>query len=631
MHAQLKLALLVLVGLCLALCTSAWVYWTGLSGSFLLDDGANIVVPFIRNPDWYGIVYTVTHNGSGILGRSVSMLSFVLTGMQYDLDPWGYKFHNLMLHLLNGVLLFQLLLMLLPLLDRQLSERRGLLVAGCASTLWLLHPLFVSTVLYAVQRMTEMSALFTLLSLIAYLKARLSLNSSWRYLIYAYVLFPLLGVLAVLSKENGALIPFYLLIIELLAFRTRLATLRDNWRIAVPVVCYVLAPLLFGMVVLLLKFESIADYSTRTFTLEERLLTQIHVVFFYIRLIVLPRIGAMSLFQDDFPVQSDWDVTTVLLLGVLLALPYIVFRLRAVMPVISFGLAWFLVSHLMESTVIPLEMVFEHRNYLAAIGLLMAMVHAILQQQFLPRLYWLIPVMIFGMAFMTAARSKEWGNYELFTEMAIRDHPDSGRAQNSYVNLLTARREYEKATAQLDVMSGQYNEPGIYLHALVLKCGIEIKDDAALTEVTRLLAVVPVSVYALNSLQSLINNVVAGRCKQLSLDEVESLVVKALSYPMNQHNVSTHAYLLRLQGIIAFGKGYYAAGYSYFMTAHEMTNDSSLLHDLLGYQLSLAKLDDAAETLELVENRNKARFGIDTWKVRQLRERFEAAKEKKGP
>src|SRR5688572_33481549 len=114
MDTQIKQALLVLLGLVLALVATASLYWSGLAGSFQLDDGANIVIAYIRDPDWYGVLYTITHNGSGVLGRSVSMLSFVLTGLQYDLDPWGYKFHNLMLHLVNGVLLFQLLLKLLP-------------------------------------------------------------------------------------------------------------------------------------------------------------------------------------------------------------------------------------------------------------------------------------------------------------------------------------------------------------------------------------------------------------------------------------------------------------------------------------------------------------------------------------
>src|SRR5690606_37371384 len=101
---QKQTGVLFLLALVACLGLAVFVYWGGLSGPFMVDDGPNIENGFIPNPDWDAIVYTVTHNGSGMLGRSVSMLSFVLSGLQYGLDPYGFKLHNLLLHLLNGVL-----------------------------------------------------------------------------------------------------------------------------------------------------------------------------------------------------------------------------------------------------------------------------------------------------------------------------------------------------------------------------------------------------------------------------------------------------------------------------------------------------------------------------------------------
>src|SRR5687768_10848278 len=94
-----------------------FVYWPGLHGPFLLDDSPNILAAHVENPDWSAFVYTVTHNGSGLLGRSVTMMSFMLTEWQFGLDSWGYKFHNLLLHITNGLLLYRLLYLLLPLLE----------------------------------------------------------------------------------------------------------------------------------------------------------------------------------------------------------------------------------------------------------------------------------------------------------------------------------------------------------------------------------------------------------------------------------------------------------------------------------------------------------------------------------
>jgi len=116
---------LLAAGMIVLLLVTVAVYWSGLSGPFMLDDSPNIVAGFIRASGWDEFVYAITHNGSGMLGRGVSMASFVLTGLQYGLDPWGYKYHNLLLHLLNGLMLFRLLQLALPLMDRKLEENRA--------------------------------------------------------------------------------------------------------------------------------------------------------------------------------------------------------------------------------------------------------------------------------------------------------------------------------------------------------------------------------------------------------------------------------------------------------------------------------------------------------------------------
>jgi hypothetical protein len=623
--AQLQSALLVLPGLVLVLGIATAVYWPGLAGQFMLDDGANIVIPYIPRPDREALIYLLTHNGSGLLGRSVSILSFVVTGLQYDLDPWGYKFHNLMLHLLNGVLLFRLLLVLLPRLDARLSASRVLLVAAAGAALWLLHPLQVSTVLYAVQRMTQLAALFTLLALLAWLKARLDPDRGWRQLLFGWVLFPVCGVLAVLSKESGALLPFYLLLIEALALRPTRRELQTDRRSAALLMMFVVLPLVAGLL-LAANLGTFADYTGRSFTLPERLLTQVHVLFFYIRLILLPRISQMSLFHDDYPIQSQLDIATLALLALLAGLVWLAWRLRSRAPLLAFGLGWFLVSHLLESTLIPLEMVFEHRNYLALAGLLLPVVHAMVSLPLSGALRLLAPMIIPVLVFMTATRTAEWGNHELFTRIASVEHPGSVRAQNNFVNLLAARGEYPAAVEELRKLSATRREAGVYLHLLLLQCGLGIQDEEALAGVTELLGAQRASVYTLNGLQSLVNNVVEARCQELTLQQVEALVLAALDYPVNADNTTIQSSLLRLRGILAFAQGRYARGYAWYMTAHELTDDTALLHELVKYQLTYKRIEDATETFVLVEQSNASRFGIDNWRVRQLRAELEQAR-----
>lgn len=616
MTSQLRTAVLLLAVMLVVLLATALLYWGGLGGGFMLDDGPNIVQAWRRHENLESVLYTITHNGSGLLGRSISMLSFVLSGLQYGLDAWGYKYHNLMLHLLTGVLLFHLLHGLLLRMDSVPDQKRALLVAGFAATLWLLHPLQVSTVLYVVQRMAQLASFFTVLALLAWLKARTHLDDQVRWLVFGWFLFPLCMLLAALSKESGALVPLFVLAIEVFIFRTSIAQIRESRALQALLLMFVLLPLLLGAVALLLQFETLTNYSSRTFTLGERLLTQVHVLFFYVRLILLPRIGEMGLFHDDFPVTTSFDGSTALLLVILLLVLVLAWRLRKSFPVVAFGLSWFLIAHLMESTIFPLELVFEHRNYLAMLGLLLIPADLLLRCASPRPVLAGMSIVVALFAVLTHMRSNEWGQRELFHLMAVIDHPGSPRALNNYVNVLIGRGEYQKVMEQLDrqVVLNPF-EPGARMHILIVRCEQEERQQALLDESNDLLGRYPASVYAQNALQLLVQFSVDGRCPALTIDDVARLLDTALAFPGNQANGQTQAALMRLRGLCALGQGFYAQAYAWFMMAYELSGSAELLTELMKYQLDVQRFSDADETLALLEQRNAERFGLEQYQV----------------
>jgi tetratricopeptide (TPR) repeat protein len=627
MESQVRTALLLLACMLVVLLATALLYWGGLGGGFMLDDGPNIVQSWRRHESLESVLYTITHNGSGLLGRSVAMLSFVLSGLQYGLDAWGFKYHNLMLHLLTGVLLFRLLHGLLLRMQAAPDQQRTLLVAGLVATLWLLHPLQVSTVLYVVQRMAQLASFFTILALLAWMQARTHLDDRPRYLVFGWVLFPLCTLLAALSKETGALVPLFVLAIEVFVFRTTFAQIKASRALQALLLVFVLLPLLLGALALLLKFESLTNYSSRTFTLGERLLTQVHVLFFYVRLILLPRIRSMGLFHDDFPVTSSIDLATMFLLSVMVLTLVLVWRLRRTYPVAAFGVAWFLIAQLMESTIFPLELVFEHRNYLAMAGLLLIPVDLLLRFGSLRPVLAGMSVVIALLAVMTHVRSDEWGEPELFHLMAVTEHPNSPRALNNYVNVLIGKGEYEKVLEQLErQMVLNPFEPGARMHMLIVRCEQEEKDQALLDETNDLLGRYPASVYAQNALQLLVQFAVESRCPALSIDDVERLLDTALAFPGNQANPHTQASLMRLRGLVALGRGFYAQAYAWFMMAYELRGSVELLTELMKYQLDVKRFDDAEETMVLVEQRNAERFGLEQYQVSLARRMLEDAR-----
>src|SRR5690606_24599767 len=139
-------------------------------GPWLFDDSSNLD-PIRR---WLagevGWREVVLENTSGPGGRPLSMISFLLSAALGGYTPFVFKLGNLLLHLVNGLLVFALFRQMAP-RDRALSGF-PLTVPLARATLWLLHPLLVSTTLYVVQRMAMLSATFMLLAMLAYLYGR---------------------------------------------------------------------------------------------------------------------------------------------------------------------------------------------------------------------------------------------------------------------------------------------------------------------------------------------------------------------------------------------------------------------------------------------------------------------------
>lgn len=613
--------LLQLIAFIAVLELTVLVYWAGLDGPFVLDDVTSIVSAYIENPDWNAIVYTVTHNTSGLLGRSVSIMSFMLTEWQFGLNAWGYKFHNLLLHLANGCLLYRLLYLFLPLLDPRIRPVNVALTAGVTTSFWLLHPLLVSTVLYAVQRMVEMAVFFSLLALLSYFNARSRNTADYKFIVYGWILFPLTLVLAILSKETGVLVPVYILIIEFLVFKTTVQSLAKQRHLIIWLSFYVFIPMGVAALYILTHFSKLADYSMRTFTLYERLLTQLHVMASYIRSILFPRLKDMSLYQDDFPITQTLDGYTALLLGILVSVIALIWYLRHRAPVLAFGIAWFLGSHLLESTFVALEMVFEHRNYFGAMGLLLPVVYYTLQiaSKELQPLRWFLAAFFVVFVGQTYSRVQEWSNTEVMLKVVVNDHPSSPRVRTEYANLLYNQGKTDEAIQQLRVaIELNPREAGSVIHQLALLCLDVKRHEGLLDEAETRLTNGPVSVYALNALTKLMSIIRGGQCKQLILEDVRPLLLAALSQPDNIKNTKNSGLLQGLVGAYEFTKGNYKSGVDFLLEAHELTGNIMFLEQLVRFQIQFKKYDDAEQTIAYMEQLNQERFGTETYKVLQL-------------
>lgn len=607
--------IIILFSTVVAVLITAGIYWPGLSGEFMLDDLQNIV-SIQKDPSLSAAVYYITHNDSGLLGRSVSIFSFFLTLWQFGPDAWGYKFHNLLIHLVTGLLLARLFYLTLNQFAAGLGKNRMLMISGLSAFLWLVHPFLVSTVLYAVQRMAQLASMFTVLALLVYLKVRTMEKNTWSFYWRAWLLFPCCMVLAVLSKENGVLIPVYILAYEVIGFKSGMSYFNVNRHQGFFLGIFVVLPILLGMFMLLTRLDDFTDYSNRSFTLSGRLLTELHVLAFYVQMIFVPRLREMSLFHDDFAVSSSLDAGTLVLLFLLIAVLVSIWKLRKSQPIVALGLAWFLVSHLLESTILPLELVFEHRNYLAAAGLILLPVYLVFAFDLLRPVRFVCVLFALIFIFMTMARAKEWGDYDLALVVAITEHPQSSRSHNAMANRQMELGNLDKAIEQLQISDElTQQDPGTSLHLLGAKCVNGIQDDDAYKQSVSRLGQFPITVYALNALENLIKYINMGKCPTVTLDEFGELINTAMGFEKNLSDPLYRAYLKRFQGIYFLTIGQYAQGVIAFRQAHEYTGQVFYLAELARFQIDLKQLDDAQDTFELMQEENAKNFGIENYQV----------------
>jgi len=449
------LMLLVILGLTFV------CYQPGLDGPLLLDDIWNLQ-PLAEEggiDSWAAARNFLFANDAGPSGRPVAMLSLLLNGTQWPPDVGALKLTNLLLHLACGLALAAVSRKLF--LKLAVARQQAELMAIAVAALWLLHPLQVSTTLYVIQRMTQLMALFTLVALACYLHGRgLVDQHRGRGLFWLGLALMPFGLLAVLSKENGALLLLLIVICERVLFAT---SPQDRWfrhwfrfAVCLPlalVVAYLLATLP----------ATLAGYETRHFSLAGRLLTEFRVLLDYLFNIVMPNSGVGRLYFDDWVVSESLmappsTLLSMLIIGGLLATAWL---LRRRQPLLSFAVLWFFALHVLESTYIPLELYFEHRNYLPMVGPLIAVVWYARQALGWLARRWSVRVAAVAavscavaltvyMGLLTASLSNQWSDgYTLHARWA-EQQPSSLRAQQTFAGYLQATGNAEQAMARID-------------------------------------------------------------------------------------------------------------------------------------------------------------------------------------
>jgi hypothetical protein len=422
------------------------IYWPGLRGTWLFDDYPNIVDnPGVHpsNASLGALMEAALSSPASDFKRPLASLSFAVNYLLAGLDPYWMKLTNLLVHLLNGLLVFALarqLIMALPqsLDDAEADRRAGVLAAWIAGG-WLLLPINLTCVLYVVQRMESMANLFVLAGLIGYIagRQRMLTGSYGRGLALSAASLAVCTGIGLLAKETAVMLPLYAASVEWVVFRfRRMDGARDRW-ISRGFLLFLGLPLVIGLAWLLPGLLKPSNWAYRDFTLATRLFSEARIVPSYVVWTLLPTPNALSFYHDNFRISiglwSPW--TTAAGIAALAVLGFLAVRLKTRQPLIALGLQFFISCHLLTGTILPLELIYEHRNYFASFGLLLAIVPPLIGNAGIApeRMLWLrralFAVLLLLWAGLTGMTSRAWSNpISLAEELAARA-PDSPRAQ----------------------------------------------------------------------------------------------------------------------------------------------------------------------------------------------------------
>ena len=491
------------------------IYSNTWNASFHLDDDINIVenrAIQIKTLDLSSLIRAGFR--SPLPNRFVADISFALNYYFGGFHVSGYHWVNYLIHLGTALLLF---LFLYETFSQE--ALRGSIpfpgeAAAIASLLWAVHPVQTQSVTYIVQRMTSLSAFFYLLAFVLYILGRKRAGKdrppgSRAKIDYWYLGAGVAALMSLGSKEIAITLPMMIVLYDVFFFCKG-----DRVKITKAVPAYfalVIATGLFGLLCLWGasgSFSAFQDSLSRQYGADYipwglRLMTESRVLIYYLSLLLFPHPSRLNL-DYDFPISYSMLNPPTTLLSVLAVIGLFSFACLSwrKRPLFTFFIFWYFGNLLLESSVLQLDLVFEHRLYLPSVPFFAGIAIGLLRWASAASSKW-TPVLVSGLlvglisvdSIWTVERNRVWKDEVTLWEDTVSKSPqkarpykalgtayaEEGRLDEAIQSFLTALRlneNYAKVHTNLGVA---YYKKGTTAQAISeFKRAIEINERDAL-------------------------------------------------------------------------------------------------------------------------------------------------------
>lgn len=399
------------------------------------------------------------------LTRSIPVITFALNHKLGNSNLIYFHLVNIVIHVLAFLSAYFLARQVISVENKRRPGAISDTLAGwlpiCIAALWALNPVQTNAVTYLVQRMASLQALFYFLAIGCYCKARMCSPEQVRKAAAWFVGCALATLGSLLSKENSFILPVTFALTEVWFFESALIKKTwqrfrtAGWKLWLPVI-------IFGAVFAIYAFDNlysriVSGYANRSFTMSERLLTESRIVIWYISLLLWPDPGRMSMeHYVDISTSLFSPPTTllsILAIGGLLAGSI---RLRRKYPLVTFGIIWFFLNLVSESTILPLELVFEHRLYLPSFGIFLSVAVLLARglrscARKLPEIEYVklfcstVVLLACASALLTFLRNEDWQTTISIQYDGVVKSPELPRTNANFANALLQIGQYEEA------------------------------------------------------------------------------------------------------------------------------------------------------------------------------------------
>ena len=457
-----------------------FIYKSGLTGGFIFDDYHSLKKLSVLNGEitWQGLINYFGLSDTGPLKRPISIYSFIIDAQDWPAHPLPFKKTNILIHILNGALLYCLL-------KRVFSEsiqysRFQYFIAFVAAGIWLFHPFLVSTTLYIVQRMAMLPLTFMLFGLLLYTHVRVKCSDQpnlKQKMLLTIAVFGGTG-LAMLSKENGVLFMLLVVLYEFMIVQNflKVRALPKNTRLFL---LYIPAVVL--LVALAWKLPGYLErYDERDFNAFERQLTQFRVITDYIYHLLVPKYFTAGVFNDGFVTSQGLfqPIGTIFSIIFISALSILAWLVRKKYVWLSFAVFFYFIAQLLESTIIPLEMYFEHRNYVSAAFIGVPISLALCRLVKRSKIFYVVPiVLLMFLIFLTYLRVLVWSDNFKLHEMTMKKFPESKRAFTMTADFYARSGYHDFALMTISSAIKEHSNLEFKLNQLVLLCKDERLDN----------------------------------------------------------------------------------------------------------------------------------------------------------